>query len=69
MTIEEAEHLICAEFHEWQGKYGTGDFNLDMPSFHCWLSGEKRGLLKFKCRGDKRQRVKDWIQDSLRHAA
>jgi hypothetical protein len=66
MTIAEAERLIRAEFNEWRDKYGTGDFNLDMPSFHCWLSGEKKELLRFKCRGDKWQHVKGWVQNSLR---
>jgi len=66
MTIVEAEHLILAEFQEWQGKYGTGDFHLDMPSFHCWLSGEKKELLRFNCSGDKWQRVNAWVQESLR---
>ncbi len=63
LTVAEAARQIISEWRGFQKEHG-GSSTHDMLTFYMWLQKNRPDLLCFKCKGDRWQRVKGWLQNS-----
>ena len=63
LSVAEAERKIISEWRTWSSQRGAYALS-DIRTFYFeWLVPNRPDLLEFKCKYDRWQRVKGWLQN------